>query len=225
MENPYIPRDITPEKLEAIERVFRADLPNSPINLDDYTDLCEKDSTAQELLNELVDRCLDYTVDVSNMERYAIEHEGDKGEDFQMIDKKRSATHDGMIASANIFSRYILNQGLKEESFITWSPENRGAYGRFAILLTLNIFKDTILLDLVRKKSPKGEIDTNKLRASANEQELLVLDYVDILCGAENNDRPLLETEKAKLIEIEDKLNQTSDKILGAFHTIYMKRY
>jgi hypothetical protein len=130
-----------------------------------------------------------------------------------------------MIASANIFSRYMLQNGLLDKSFITWDTENRGAYGKFAILTTLNIFKDKILVDIVRKKTPEGVIDTKKLRESATEQELLVLDYVDILCAAENEDRSLNENEQEKISNIESELGQTSDKILGAFHGIYMKRY
>jgi hypothetical protein len=159
------------------------------------------------------------------MERYTREHEGDKGEDFQEVEKRRSSTHNAMIASANIFSRYMLQNGLLDKSFITWDTENRGAYGKFAILTTLNIFKDKILVDIVRKKTPEGVIDTKKLRESATEQELLVLDYVDILCAAENEDRSLNENEQEKISNIESELGQTSDKILGAFHGIYMKRY
>lgn len=159
------------------------------------------------------------------MERYTREHKQDKGEDFIAVDKKRTITHDATIASINIFSRYLLNKNLKNESFITWDTNNRGAYGKFAILLTLNTFKDKILLDLIQKRNPDIEVNTSKLREGANEQELLVLDYVDILCGAENEDRALREEEMKALLDIEQKLGQTQDKILGAFHTIYMKRY
>lgn len=225
MEKPILSQELSYEELEAIERIFRVDLPKSPIDLDEYVIVCENDETATELLQEMIHKCLDYTVDVSNMERYALEHPGEKGEDFESVDKKRSNTHDAMISSANIFSRYILKNNLKKDSFISWDTANRGAYGKFAILLTLNIFKDKILIDLVKKKSPDGQIDTAKLRQGANEQEILVLDYVDILCEAENANRPLEEIELEKLSNIEESLGQTPDKILGAFHTIYMKRY
>jgi hypothetical protein len=218
-------REITDTDLEAIEQVFQIDLPPSIIDVDEYTALCEVDVDALELLKDLVAKCLNYTVDVSNMERYVREHPGDQDEGLEMTSKKRSVTHGSMISSVNIFSRYLLKQGIKTESFIKWDSENRGAYGRFAILLTLNAFKDNILVDLVRKTFPDGDVNTSALRESANEQELLVLDYVDILCAAEKEDRVLTEEEKDKLIDIERTLSQTADKILGAFHTIYMKRY
>ncbi len=216
--------EITQEELEAIERLFKVDLHPPLINLEEYREICENDETARELLQELVDKCLNYTVDVSVMERFTREHEGVRDEDFDTVNNKRKTTHDAMIGSVNIFSRYILKNQLTDKPFITWDPSNRSGYGRFALLLILNIFKEKILLDLAIKKSG-GEINIDALRVSANEQELLVLDYVDILCKAEKEDRPLSEEEKNTLVNIEEKLGQTSDKILGAFHEIYMRRY
>lgn len=224
--SPFNLKNITEGELEAIERIFKIDLPKSPIDLDIYSAICEGNIEASDLLTELIEKCLNYTVDVSNMERYVREHEGDKGEDFQTVDSKRSITHDSMIDSANIFSRYLLKNNLIPESFVTWDTSNRGAYGKFAILLTLNIFKDKILIDLVKKRTPTGEVNIQALRDSTSDkQELLVLDYVDILCSAENEDRSLSESEKKKLSNIEKELKQTPDKILGAFHVIYMSRY
>lgn len=216
--------EITQEELEAIERLFKFNLHPSLIDLAEYKEICKHDETATELLEELVEKCLDYTVDVSVMERFTRENEGIRDEDFDTITNKRKATHDAMIASINIFSRYILNNKLTEESFVTWDSSSRVGYGRFALLLTLNIFKEKILLDLVKKKST-DEINIEDLRQSADDQELLVIDYVDILCKAEKEDRELTEDEKDTLQKIEKTLNQTSDKILGAFHEIYIRRY
>jgi hypothetical protein len=221
---PIIPKSITQEELEAIERLFRVDLHPPLIDLEEYREVCEKDKTAKELLQELVDKCLSYTIDVSIMERFTLEHEGIRDEDFDTVSNKRKATHDAMIGSVNIFSRYVLKNKLIEEPFITWDPSNRSGYGRFALLLILNMFKEKMIVDLVVKKS-QGDINIDALRVSADKQELLVLDYVDILCGAENEDRPLLKKEEERLLEIENNLGQTPDKILGAFHEIYMRRY
>jgi hypothetical protein len=224
MSEKYIPESISGEQLKAMEVLFKDNLPPSPILLEEYEIICEKDETAKELLVQMIKKCVDYTVDVSNMERYAREHPAERGDDREAVDRKRSATHDATIASIDIFCRYI-GKNLYEPSFITWDTSNRGAYGKFAILLSLNLFKEKIILDLVKEKVHREEIDIQKLKESAVGQELLVLDYVDILCTAEKEDRTVAENEAKKLKEIEDKLNQTADKILGAFHQIYIKRY
>ena len=89
----------------------------------------------------------------------------------------------------------------------------------------MNLFKEKIIVDLIKEKTAGEDIDIAKLKLSATGQELLVLDYVDILCAAEKEDRALAEEEESKLKEIETELNQTADSILGAFHQIYIKRY
>ncbi len=219
-----IPELITNPELEAIEDLFKADLAPSPINLEYYRNLCETDEVAEELLIDMVRKCLEYAVNVSNMERYVREHKGERDEDREEVDNKRTITHNATMDSINIFSRYIVRK-LNESSIVTWDSGNRGAYGRFAILLTLNTFKEKIILDVMRKKTSAGELDISRLREKATPTDLLVLDYVDILCTVEKEHRTLNESEQKKLIEIELKLNQTSEKILEAFYKIYTSRY
>lgn len=224
MHEKFIPETISDEQLKAMEELFRDNLPESPIVLEEYEKLCKGDEIAEELLQQMVEKSIDYTVDVSTMERYVREHPAELDEDREAVDKKRTITHNATIDSINIFTRYI-GKTFGKESFIKWDTANRGAYGKFAILLALNLFKEKIIVDLIKEKTAGEDIDIAKLKLSATGQELLVLDYVDILCAAEKEDRALAEEEESKLKEIETELNQTADSILGAFHQIYIKRY
>ncbi|MES2623398.1 MAG: hypothetical protein V4576_03245 [Patescibacteria group bacterium] len=224
MKEGFTPKEISEEELTAIERLFRDGVDRLGIDIDEYRKICEADEDAKELFEDMVDKCLDYTVDVSNMERHAREQPHSDIEDSEAISNKRKITHNATVDRINIFARYF-SKKFGKRSFVTWDGNDRFRYGIFAINLTLNLFKNKILVDLIKEKNASAEIDTSSLRESATAQELLVLDYVDILCIAEKEDRPLLDEEKSKLSQIEAELNQTADKILGAFHQIYIRRY
>ena len=88
MHEKFIPETISDEQLKAMEELFRDNLPESPIVLEEYEKLCKGDEIAEELLQQMVEKSIDYTVDVSTMERYVREHPAELDEDREAVDKK-----------------------------------------------------------------------------------------------------------------------------------------
>jgi hypothetical protein len=225
---------LTQEEIELLESLFRDNLKESPINIKMYENMAESDEDIRFCFESMLDCCLNYTEDVAKMERYVREHKGEYDEEREGVDQARTRAHDAMIASVNIFAR-VLKTKSKEVAWLKWEENNRGGYGNFAILLTLNRFKnDLIARKLLQKieKIEKTDIDFKSLKEGANDIEIKIINYVEILSErlraevSDNqntiNNEPVVS---AKLKEIEDELQQDEESILGAFHQIYLRRY
>jgi hypothetical protein len=148
-------------------------------------------------------------------------------------DHKRTETHDATIAAINAYREildhkgWLNNEGEKLE-IIPKGDAARGRFGKFALLLTLNRFKDQITL--VKKFSREGAaIDYDKLKKfTKTEQELLVIEYVQTVSHIyeqEDLTTPPEAELEAKLHEIEDKLGLDEETIFHNFITIYEKGY
>jgi hypothetical protein len=206
--------------IEEISTLFGDRLPTLDIDLVQCENLCEQNEVFKELFEDVLNTSYRYTVDVANMERFARESKNTSEEDFMEADKKRSITHNSMIASLNIMIRYIQEQKLDINiGWFTWQKENRAAYGKFAILLTLNIFKEDIILQKIE------EMDINEITKDLNEIELMVIDYVLVLSKIHEEHRNPNQEELEKLNNISSELNKNSENILTAFYEIYKKRY
>jgi hypothetical protein len=174
----------------------------------------------EELFEDVLSTSYQYTIDVSTMERHAREDKETSREDFVESDKKRSITHDSMILAVNIMIRYINENDLDiDTKWFAWNTENRAAYGKFAILLTLNLFKEEFILHKVE------EIDFEDIKKTLNEVEIMVLNYVLILSKIHNEDRDPSAEEFKQLDKISIDLEKNTEDILSAFYEIYKKRY
>jgi hypothetical protein len=211
------------ENLPAIEKIaslFREKLPKINIDIESYEEICEKDPIFKELFGDVLNTSYRYTVDVANMEKFAREDKNTSDDDFVESDQKRGVTHDSMISAVNILIRYIEKNNIDiDTKWFNWNKENRAAYGKFAILLTLNVFKEDIILHKIE------EIDIEEIKKDLDEVELMVIDYVLILSKIHENHREPDENELEKLKKISTELGKGSEDILSAFYEIYKKRY
>ncbi len=211
------------ENLSTIEKIsflFREKLPKINMDIESYEKKCEEDEVFKELFEDVLNTSYRYTVDVANMEKFAREDKNNSEEDFLEADQKRSATHNSMIAALNIMARYIETKELDLDlEWFNWQTENRAAYGKFAILLTLNVFKQDIILHKIE------EMDIDEIKKDLDEVELMVIDYVLILSKIYEDRREPVESELEKLNKISAELGKDSENILSAFYEIYKKRY
>jgi hypothetical protein len=206
--------------IEKISVLFREKLPTVDIDIEKFEAATEQDEVFKELFEDVLNASYKYTVDVANMEKVSRQETETSEEDFIVADQKRTITHNTMISSLNIMTRYIEQKELDLDlSWFNWQKENRAAYGRFAILLTLNVFKEDIILRKVE------EIDINEIKKDLNEVELMIIDYVIILSKVHEDHRDPDETELEKLNNISTELGKNTDDILSAFYEIYKKRY
>lgn len=206
--------------IEKIAALFREKLPKPEINIEEYEKACSENEVFKELFEDVLNTSYRYTVDVANMEKFARENKNTSDEDFMEADQKRSRTHDSMISALNIMMRYVENNDINIDTrWFNWNKDNRAAYGRFAILLTLNIFKEDIILRKIE------EIDIEDIKKDLNEIELMIIDYVLILSKIHEDHRDPKPEELEKLNNISMTLGKNSEEILNGFYEIYKKRY
>jgi hypothetical protein len=222
MSKEFIKSFIT-ENLPAIEKIsniFRDKLPKLEIDIDKYEELAEQDPVFEELFEDVLSTSYQYTIDVSTMEKHAREDKETSQEDFVESDKKRSVTHDSMILAVNVMLRYINKNELDiDTKWFAWNTNNRAAYGKFAILLTLNLFKEEFILHKIE------EIDLVDIKKTLNAVEIMILNYVLILSKIHNEDRDTADEEFKQLDNISIELGKNTEDILSAFYEIYKKRY
>jgi len=128
-----------------------------------------------------------------------------------------------MITSINVFNRYIVTNKY-HNGFVTWDPSNRVAYGNFAIIHIMNILRDQILLEKM-KMIDVVDIDFEKLKSISAEDDLLVIEFVDIISNALKDDREMTDDEKTRMETISKELKMTEEFILECFHQIYINSY
>lgn len=225
------PTKISAEELELLEQLFRDNLRESPINLEEYSRLAEQDEDIKLAFEEMLRYCLEYTEDVAEMEKYAREHVGKFDDERDELDQKRSRKHDATIVAINAFARTLTKKQI-EVNWLKWGGQDRASYGNFAILTTLNRFKNEIILKKVIERHDVS-IDFEKLRQNAEGAELLVIKYVETLTDILKEDtlsEDELDEQKpdrrlSELESIREDLGAPEEKILGAFHQMYLKRY
>jgi hypothetical protein len=227
---------LSADELELLEQLFRDKLPESPIDLESYKELAKTDEGINMTLESMLKTSLRYTEDVARLERFALENPGVRDEERMLIDETRTRTHNATISDINIFARTLRHRG-HDVNWLKWQPENRGAYGSFAIKLTLNRFRNDIIgfRDQVYINTlealEKGKIDTAGL-GSLNATEIKVVQYVELLIelmreSESDTDTHIkfMRTKAQELGQIRSSLNRTEEEILGAFHRIYTRRY
>ena len=109
-----------------------------PVTLEELEALCVGDEILEELLEDVLDQCLKYTKTIIDFNKIIAESDGDRegAETLARIDAVRKGTHDSTIDIINAFSR-MLGKKSKDNSWMEKIIDNRSAYMRFAIALTL----------------------------------------------------------------------------------------
>jgi len=133
--------EIPEESVEKIIGLAEKEIPKPIISLEELEKGCEGDEDLEELLGEMLSRCLRYTESVARYKEVAMEIGEADTIDFQSVfrdvDELRSRTHDVTVDSINIISRELTRKG-KNSAWINQLAGNRAAYGRFAITLTFS---------------------------------------------------------------------------------------
>jgi hypothetical protein len=223
MENP---NHFRTEDFKDFETVAEGKLPKSPINLERHKKQAENDPMLKERLQKMVDICFAYTKDFASHER--LRRMGkDTLQETAAADAIRTATHEGTMLAVISYREALEAKGLAdpdEPEQIPTRGQSRNFFGKFALLLTLNRFKDQIqLISQIREKSQ--DVDYEKLKTmTENEAELLVIGYVEILSTLLDNDDmdpAEVEAKEAKLQEIESELQKDESSILNDFVKIH----
>lgn len=210
--------------MKIFQPYLKKKLQPSPINLERHLKQSEGKPLLESRLEKMIDICFEYTKDVAHHERLRRE-----GKDVETADAdiKRTETHEetmaAIIAYTSALEQFKLNNP-EEPEIIPHKNQSRVHFGKFAILLTLNRFKDQITL-IKNIREHGQEIDYAKLRSlTKTEAELLTIEYVETLSQMLNEDD--VSEEKSKVLhEIEDKLHQDENHILQAFVELYERSY
>jgi hypothetical protein len=212
--------NIDTESLDKISELFTDKLPDTNLDVNSYEETCNSDETFRELFEDMLNTSYRYTADVATMEKYVRENKGDYNNERNELDNRRSKTHDTMISCVDILVRYIENKNIDLDlKWFTWPRNNRAGYGKFAILLTLNIFKEEIILHKAEN------IDIEAVQKDLNATELLIINYVLTLSKIHNEKRVATEDEEIKLNSTSAQLDKGPEEILSGFYQIYKKRY
>lgn len=229
---------LSAEEIELLEQLFRENLPKSPIDLNYYESLASTNESIRTTLDEVLSSSLVYTEDIANLEKTILKNPGDFDEDRERLDQVRTRAHNAVIDNINIFAR-TLRANKVEVNWFTWSTDNRVAYKKFAVALTLNRFKDSIIkyrkeiVSEINEKIKRHEINIGDLKMNANEAQLVVINYVEILINVNRNSENKDEKQRLgevdmnsneMLTDIERRLMKSKDEILSAFYRISLKR-
>jgi len=92
----------------------------------------------QELLQEMLNACLNYTRTVANMSYEALLcKDGIKSDEYRRISEGRGRVHNHTISQIKIFCRWM-NKLDRECNLTEEFGENRAAYGRYALKITFS---------------------------------------------------------------------------------------
>lgn len=241
-----VEQELPEQDLEKLEQLFSEQLPESPIDLAYYQELASKDTMIAMTLKDLLAQSLRYTEDAAELERAALSEDVSEEERAE-IDNKRTVAHNATISSIDIFARTLQQQGHKT-TWKTWQPHDRWGYGKFAINVTLNRFKESIekyrerIVAVIAEKIVSSDLDLDKLRTKdINSVENLVIRYVEVLAGLLKNKGPKdtlsdvlrdqiqhpeqLTQHNEELQRIKSNLGKNDAEILSAFYRIYNRRY
>jgi hypothetical protein len=107
-------------------------------SLDELEELVRGNEILEELLEDMLASCLHYVQTVADFTYELNQCDGGvSSEEFKEVSAKRGAIHDTMISSVRILCRTLIKFG-KECNLSTQMGENRGAYGRYALMLTFS---------------------------------------------------------------------------------------
>ncbi len=113
---------------------------NPIISLSELEALCEGNDILEELLGNMLKSCLDYTLTVVDFKKKLSESKGNVTEEVKDVDTLRRSVHNRNIADVNIFSRTLAKYN-KDNNWMFdggMDGQNRAAYGKFALTLTLS---------------------------------------------------------------------------------------
>ena len=133
--------ELASDEKEGLSHVFSLDeIKSPPISLLELESLCEGNEILEDILKNVLKSCLDYTITVAEFKKKLSESKGKVTEDVQDIDTLRRSVHNRNIDDINILSR-TLAKYQKDNSWMStggMDGQNRAAYGRFALTLTLS---------------------------------------------------------------------------------------
>lgn len=230
MESLYRTPPIGPEDFKDFVTVIESKLQPSPIRLERHLRQAEGDLLLESRLETMLDCCFEYTKDVASHER--LRRMGrDAQTETEEADIKRSAMHGATVTAIIAYTDALEDRGFSnpdEPEVIPHKNQSRAYFGKFAILLTLNRFKEQIQL-ISRVKEQGHDADYEKLKKiSRNESELMTIEYVEILSKIleeeEISSESLADKEMA-LHDIEDRLHKNESEILQEFLSIYERGY
>lgn len=132
--------ELAPEEHDSLDILASEEVRRPIVSLQELEALCGDEEVLKELLAEMVQSCLKYTITVAKWQESHAKNRGEITEDFLDTDKLRTSVHDRTINDINIFSRTLKKFG-KDNSFMDkagMDGKNRAAYGKFALTLTLS---------------------------------------------------------------------------------------
>ncbi len=129
--------EIPESKAQRVETLKGKEERKPHISLEALENICEDDPVLLELLQSMIDMCLEYTITVAKFKEIVTRTEGKVTDDRMEIDKIRGTVHDATMDSINIFSRALAKAG-KDNSWMAEMIGDRNKYGRFALTLTLS---------------------------------------------------------------------------------------
>ena len=125
------------EQIHEIEGLKSPDTKTPPVTLEELEVDCEGEPVLEELLREVVDKCLAYTITVAKFKKIVTLKDKSWDDSREEIETVRTSSHDAMISAVNLLSRELSSR----DRDISWASEfggERVKYARFALTLTLS---------------------------------------------------------------------------------------
>lgn len=135
--------ELSPDEKAKIEKLNSTEMMRPIISISELQSLCEGDEHEEELkelLQDMMNSCLDYTITVAKWKEMFAEKRGHIDEDMSDSDTLRSSVHNRTIGDINLFGR-SLKRWDRDNSWMDkggMDGRNRSAYGRFALTLTFS---------------------------------------------------------------------------------------
>lgn len=132
--------ELLPDDYKQIETLASPEVKNPLISISELEASCENNEELLELFRSMVKSCLDYTITVARFKEAFSESKGYISDELSDIDQLRSSVHNRTIADINIFSRMLIKYN-KDNGWMGkggMDGNNRAAYGKFALTLTLS---------------------------------------------------------------------------------------
>lgn len=222
-----------PEDLTLLESLFNisTDFPRSPIKLEEHREMIAHDEEAKKRFSIMILNCLRYVEDFAKHQD--AKYSGDELKTQSQFDRQRTIAHNEMIVSVDAYYNWLIGQKNKQYNtdwkyWPEYSEENKGRtrviYGKFAIALTLNRFKDQ-LIELKKIQTSSSDLSEIKEIHKHDKKILAIIKYIEILSKILEEDRQATLPEKQELKEIERSLKITEEQILILFRNLYTNEY
>lgn len=107
-----------------------------PVREEYLFELCGDNETLRELCEEMINYFYRYTYDVFRQEGLKKKGIDENLEEIQRLDAPRTALHNAMIESVQIFVRHLNKEGKDTSWFDDIDKKSRAGYAQFALLTT-----------------------------------------------------------------------------------------